>query len=350
MVNYQAWIIPIHLGAPIGVSHNIVLVRDLSSKSYHGNLMVMPQVLGILVEKLAISEANFRKKLGALPNAKLITVANPALLSQLRGLGVIKNKAPRVSLASIHTITSALKGYPHMQTVVGALNMLKTVVKDTAGPAINMAHMVQQPPPLMGPTPVLTMQSPDPQGSTSQQLVVQLPPATLFYPYTTSFPDTLPDIRPNLAQLTQKYGLFFRHRGSLLNIMPIKAQLPAYKAWCQGKMNFSRPEGVVGISNTTFEDHQQTISLFLGFCEMYQKVPMEALSLKLFSNHMLVLNWLAFCKARSSNTQHLISTISHIIRVLDWLKVKDPEASADPNKVSKHVMLVNWCMHGDDMC
>lgn len=330
MENYQAWAVPTYLGPPIGKSHNIVLVKDMSNRSFTGNLLTLHQVVNILCERVAISQASLRKKIRDLPKQKLMTVTNLALITQLRGLGIIKSKASRVTLVSVHTITSALKGFKQMQAVMINLNQLKTALKDTAGPAINMATLLQQPPATLEPTPVL-MPATQPSAPQSQLQVI-LPAAVVFYPYTTSFPDKLPQVNPSSSQLTQKYGLLHRYGNVLLNCMPIKDQLPAYKDWCKDKMDFSRP--VQGISSTTFSDHFSTISLFLGYCQLYQHAPLEAMSLKLFSNHMLVLNWLAFGKARSCSSQHMTSTISHINRVLEWLKAKDPEAKADPRKVS----------------
>lgn len=319
-----------YFGAPIIQSHNVVLVQDMSKRTCDGNLLVLRQLLEILHGKLAISEASLRKRIKLLPRPKIMSVPDLALMNQLRGLGTVKGKASSVTLISLHTITKALTGYGQLQGVVDTLQQLKSVKKDTAGPAFNQNTMILEPPATMQGAPVLPA-APQLPASSSQPQLIMPPPSTLFYPYTTGFPDNLPEVQPSSYQLKERYGLCHRYKNKLPNCMPVTQQMGAYKTWCMAKMNFSREDSA--INSTTWADHHNTLSLYLGYCQLYQHVPVEAMSLQLFSNHMLLISWLAFCKARSKNSQHMTNTISHIKKVLRWLKAKDPQALADAKKV-----------------
>ena len=306
----------------------MVLVRDMASTSYKGNLLVLSQVVKIISVHLSISATAFKTRICSLARKKVINTSHQALMRQLKGLGAVGAKASNIQLASVSTIARALQRFPPLLEVAAAINLLSTVVKDTAGPVIDptaMQQQQQQPPAPMPALPHVIM----PAAPASTSLAAA---GSLFYPYTTSFPDKLltAELSPGLA--IQRYGLLARYK-PLPNSMPIKEELKAYEPWSKDKGVLSRPDGVYAISTTTYADHQSSISCFLGYCELYQQVPRHSLSLKLFSNHMLWLNWIAFCKARSTSTQHMISLVSHSIRVVAWLKEKDNEARADPLKV-----------------
>jgi hypothetical protein len=76
-----------------------------------------------------------------------------------------------------------------------------------------------------------------------------------------------------------------------------------------------------------------TTNLFMGFCYRYCSVAKEHLSLRLFTNHVLLWRWMALIKARGAVAQSIVNHVSHVKRVLVYLAAEDTYAQGDPAKV-----------------
>ena len=122
--------------------------------------------------------------------------------------------------------------------------------------------------------------------------------------------------------------------GGLKNLpacMPIREEAMAFKAYCTAGVVAFRTGGSVSL--TTYEQIEETISLFLGYVRLYHRAPDSAMSLRLFSNTRLWAGWIAYSIMRCHNTQGVINQISRSKRVVEYLLIRD--VPNDEEKVSR---------------
>ena len=134
-------------------------------------------------------------------------------------------------------------------------------------------------------------------------------------------------------ELKSRVGILQAFNNKLPKAMPLRSELVDYEKWCKQVINFNRDKQIPSLKSNTYDDHQSTISMFMGYCYKHEGVKMQHLSLKLFTNQVLLINFMTFMVARASNDQHITSTISHCVRVINYLMEKDPIAKADKAKV-----------------
>lgn len=130
-----------------------------------------------------------------------------------------------------------------------------------------------------------------------------------------------------------RYGLLAQMSASefkdLSADFPIQAEYGPFKDWMQRPIQLDR-QGTA-VREETMGDYAQCIAQFLGYVYLKPDISPRAMSLSLFSNHLLLMQWLSFCMARINATQHMTNLICKTIKVVEYLQVT--EGSNDPAKV-----------------
>lgn len=99
--------------------------------------------------------------------------------------------------------------------------------------------------------------------------------STIFYPTGVAFPTQLPKVKKPAGCIGGRYGLFAVACSggkpiNLSDVVPLKAELPRYKAFYTNPIQLDRRTGPV--KDTTIKDHLKVISKYCGYVHMYHKV------------------------------------------------------------------------------
>ncbi|GIL68986.1 hypothetical protein Vafri_22290, partial [Volvox africanus] len=84
--------------------------------------------------------------------------------------------------------------------------------------------------------------------------------------------------------------------------IPVVSELHGLEEWCRAPYNFAAG-GTIGVSESTYRGIKNTVSKFLGFAHQFLGVPLPYLSLRLFSNQHITVNFIDFMVARAGR-QH----------------------------------------------
>lgn len=113
-----------------------------------------------------------------------------------------------------------------------------------------------------------------------------------YYKVGSKMPSSLPNLAWDASSLDKRgrFGLFYLLK-PLPDSIPAKREVPALEKWCCRLYNFN-DRGTTGVSKSTWQGIHSTVSKFLGFAYVYEKVPMPLLSLRLFSNPVSRSQWI----------------------------------------------------------
>lgn len=137
---------------------------------------------------------------------------------------------------------------------------------------------------------------------------------SFYYTMYDPWPANLPTTAFTDHELKRRYGYFqsLGGKGNNLHLIPdgvpIKEELAQYEAWASEPIQLDRAAGRIG--SGTYEDHLDVISRFFGFAKRWHGVPNVCLSLKLFTNQRLVLEFLNYVWQRSTNTIGMNNQVS----------------------------------------
>jgi hypothetical protein len=156
--------------------------------------------------------------------------------------------------------------------------------------------------------------------------------SSLYYPTNLPFPTTLPDAKARFPGFIGRYGLLHTLCGGRNNVsklpdsVPLKAEMSDYEQFYKTPIQLDRHSSVV--KSSTYDDHVKMISKVLGYMYRYENVPQHLISLKLFSNQELLINFMAFLWLKSEGTLSMTNTIYKCQRVVEWLSVTDAANNA----------------------
>lgn len=128
--------------------------------------------------------------------------------------------------------------------------------------------------------------------------------------------------------------------------MPYSTERDAIKEYYTAEMNFDRD--VERVTPKTWEDHESTHNMYLGYARRYHTLRLEDLTLELFTNAWLWVGFMRFMVQRCSSPTsyaHITSVVSHSRRVLEWLCVKydDDDAKVGVQAIVAHITVKVVC-------
>lgn len=106
------------------------------------------------------------------------------------------------------------------------------------------------------------------------------------------------------------------------------------------KVPIQLERGTGPCKSSTMDDHIKAISKYLGYLHKWEGVPVQYMSLKLFSNQQLLTTYLTYLWSRSTSTTSLKNQIYKCVRVVEFLVAKD--AGGMPTR-QRHLQQV--CRH-----
>ncbi|GIL57134.1 hypothetical protein Vafri_12397, partial [Volvox africanus] len=119
--------------------------------------------------------------------------------------------------------------------------------------------------------------------------------------------------------------------------IPVVSELHGLEEWCRAPYNFAAG-GTIGVSESTYRGIKNTVSKFLGFAHQFLGVPLPYLSLRLFSNQHITINFIDFMVARAGR-QHTAVEITRLVKLVEYLRQHD---ARDGNQTSHCQCLQEW--------
>lgn len=136
-----------------------------------------------------------------------------------------------------------------------------------------------------------------------------------------SFPATLSKIAWQPADLKARYGLMQKASDKMASF-PLHHEMPAFVAWCRDPIRTDRALARA-LRASTLETAKDVIYKLLGFALKFKGAPNTAISLRLFSHQLIVMEYISFVHARSSTWTTMSKEISQIKRVVIFLVAAD---------------------------
>lgn len=314
-----------HIHPPIDKTVNIVLCRDFSNRGYHLNLLVHEQCC----ELLHMGSDALRGSVKFLARrAKADSYRDASLLRQLKDMGVIEKKSGSVTLYSVRTIVELAAKTPHLQAVAADLD------------AMNLAHATMDA--AVGAAPAQD----DNDNGEEQDPPIPLhhPPIPYTYPTGIAFPQTLPGMQLTPSESRGRYGLLHvlcegrNDPAKLPDRVPLKHDLASFKEYLTAPVYVGRgPTRAVGTK--TWAEHLDTVSQFCGYVNKYMAVPLEDMSLLLFTNQVFLMYYVAFLtkRAKSGGAGGVNGHISNCRKVVLYLLSSEPRRQGwSEDKVREH--------------
>ena len=144
---------------------------------------------------------------------------------------------------------------------------------------------------------------------------------TWFYATHLRMPVKLSDIKWQPSDLKARYGLAQKAFDKMASF-PVRHEMVEFVRWCRDPVRTDRALAKA-LKHSTMETAQDVIYKLLGFALKFKGAPNSAISLRLFSHQVIVMEYISFVYARSSTWTTMSKEISQIKRVVIFLVAAD---------------------------
>lgn len=139
-----------------------------------------------------------------------------------------------------------------------------------------------------------------------------------------------------------RYGLTSSHTGRA-QLVHVKVSLDQFELWCTSIIQLNRPQHLQMLRSCTMEGTRAEILRFLGWCLKYGQVTQPRLC-HMLNPHLLV-EFLAFVRARGINRSNLVSYVTTTIKVVTWLQVTGQLSNSDTSRVPQYMCWLHNLQH-----
>jgi len=209
-------------------------------------------------------------------------------------------------------VAAATAAVPCQQQVAAALAAAAALAGRGPGPGQDAGSRLQEASNPATPQPAANV----PGG---RPVVVHVTTDVSAMPFPEEWPKTLPAANYSKQQLEQPYHLAKVLPGWQSSSIPLVADLPLLKQWCQSAVDTSRPRGYRAVRDVTYEKTEDVLMQVMGFCFSHRGYPSTSLSCSLLSDPHNLAAFTSFLLARGLTEGSMRTVTAQLTKVLTWM-------------------------------
>lgn len=308
----RCWKKHMSLPQPFGEVELVVVRKINKITKTIVNFLVAPQVYKLMFKDM-VSENQFK---AYLMNCHL--ELDKIILSHIKKLGGIGDKAPCVNLIPVRSLMAGLKsmGVPSV-----ILDNMQSLIWALPPPTLSPNQFASQGPsnPQPSPPPIFSPSSSSPLHPPLSTVSPpsQSPSTSMSFPKTLEIPTLLDH------QRRQPYSLFSCTKSNELPTS-LKDELEGFMQWSKNHIQLDRDTKYKACQESTLEGSKDTILNFMGYLYQFKNFSTLSLTLHLFKNPHLVASFIAYIIARRVGRGWVARHITTCKKVCAFLNTHSP--------------------------